>query len=164
MLTAPLILLLTAITPLLDLLFLAAPSRNSLYWEDLRYLEPTEIKVKLGFYYKLASHPWIATDFLAWVNENIYNASIFLLNRIIKFCKWIISLLDFFSMLLLRDIGMTLVGERLFSSVPPSKSVISVLVPWRAFWVDITPFKGPSHLVCCFKNYREIRKLSGVTR
>ena len=35
----------------------------------------------------LASHPCITTEFLAWVNENIYNTLIFLPNCIIKFCK-----------------------------------------------------------------------------
>ena len=33
-----------------------------------------------------------------------------------------------------------LVGKTLFTSVPPSNSN---LCPWRAFWADLVPFKGP---------------------
>ena len=36
-----------------------------------------------------------------------------------------------------------LIGEVLFSSVPPSNSLISVSDPWRAFWAGTAPFKGP---------------------
>ena len=35
------------------------------------------------------------------------------------------------------------VGQTFFSSVPHRNSVISVSDPWRAFWADTTPFKGP---------------------
>ena len=33
--------------------------------------------------------------------------------------------------------------KTLLSSVPPSNFLISVSDPWRAFWADRTPFKGP---------------------
>ena len=36
-----------------------------------------------------------------------------------------------------------LAGETLFSSVPPSNSLISVSDPRRAFWADTVPFLGP---------------------
>ena len=39
-------------------------------------------------------------------------------------------------------------GKTLFSVVPPSNSLVSVLDPWRAFWADMAPFKGP-HLASC---------------
>ena len=49
-----------------------------------------------------------------------------------------------------------LIKETRFSSVPPSNSLVSLPVPWGAFWADTAPFKGPKyHLECCFKNYRD---------
>ena len=46
-----------------------------------------------------------------------------------------------------------LVGEILFSSVPPSNSFVAASNPWRAFWADKAPFTGPQpQLVCCFRN------------
>ena len=49
---------------------------------------------------------------------------------------------------------------------PPSKSLASVSDPWRAFWADRMPFKGPQpHLVRCLWNFRDTsRLLSGVFR
>ena len=34
-------------------------------------------------------------------------------------------------------------GETLFSSVPPSNSLVSISDHWMAFWVETAPFKGP---------------------
>ena len=33
--------------------------------------------------------------------------------------------------------------ETLFSSIPHSTSLVSVSDPWKAFWADTAPFKGP---------------------
>ena len=33
--------------------------------------------------------------------------------------------------------------ELIFSFVPPRNSLVSVSNPWRAFWADTLPFKGP---------------------
>ena len=41
-----------------------------------------------------------------------------------------------------------LIGELLFSSVPSSNSLVSVSDPWRAFWADTAPFKGPRLASC----------------
>ena len=41
-----------------------------------------------------------------------------------------------------------LTGEILLSSVPSSNSLVSVLDPWRAFWADVAPFKGPRVTLC----------------
>ena len=38
--------------------------------------------------------------------------------------------------------------EILFSSIPPSNSLVSVSDPWRAFWADTAPFKGPRLASC----------------
>ena len=50
----------------------------------------------------------------------------------------------------------------LFSSVPLSNAL--VLESWRAFWADLTPFKGPRpQPVRCFRNYRDTRTPSRTT-
>ena len=41
-----------------------------------------------------------------------------------------------------------LIGETLFSSVPPSNSLVSVSDPRRAFWADTVPFSGPRLASC----------------
>ena len=41
-----------------------------------------------------------------------------------------------------------LVGVILFSYVPASNSFVSVWDPWRAFWADTAPFKGPQLALC----------------
>ena len=41
-----------------------------------------------------------------------------------------------------------LIREILFSSVPPSNSLVSVLDPRRAFWADTAPFKSPRLALC----------------
>ena len=52
-------------------------------------------------------------------------------------------------------------GETLFSSVPPSYSLVSD--PWMAFWADTVLFKGPQpRLLRCFQNCRDTRSLIGV--
>ena len=50
-----------------------------------------------------------------------------------------------------------LVGETLFSSVPPSNSLVSVSDPWRAFWADTAPFKGPRLASCVASGTTEIQ-------
>ena len=54
-----------------------------------------------------------------------------------------------------------LVVETLFSSIPPSNSLVTVLDLGRAFWADTAPFKG-LWLVRCFQNYRDTGILPGV--
>ena len=44
--------------------------------------------------------------------------------------------------------GQTLIRETLFSSIPPSNSLVSVLDPQRAFWADMAPFSGPRLASC----------------
>ena len=41
------------------------------------------------------------------------------------------------------QINYPLSREKLFSSIPLSNSLVSVSEPWRAFWADMAPFKGP---------------------
>ena len=43
---------------------------------------------------------------------------------------------------------MTPHGETLFSSVPPSNSLVSVSDPRRAFGADMAPFSGPRRASC----------------
>ena len=50
-----------------------------------------------------------------------------------------------------------LIGETLFSSVPPSNSLDSVSDPWRAFWADTAPFKGPRLASCVACGTTEIK-------
>ena len=39
----------------------------------------------------------------------------------------------------------------------------SIMAPWRAFWVDTAPFKGPQpHHLCCCRNFKDTRTPSGV--
>ena len=46
-----------------------------------------------------------------------------------------------------------LVGKTLISSIPASNSLGSD--PWRVFWADTAPFKGPlPRCVSCFRHYR----------
>ena len=54
-----------------------------------------------------------------------------------------------------------IVGEILFSSIPPSNSLVSISDPWRAFWANTVP---STRLVRCFRNYRESRTPSVVPR
>ena len=55
------------------------------------------------------------------------------------------------SLFYLEGKSMTPCWETLFSVVPPSNSLVSVSDPWRAFWADTTPFKGPQlWCVRCF--------------
>ena len=49
-----------------------------------------------------------------------------------------------------------LVRETLFSVVPPSNSLVPVSDPWRAFWADTTPFKGPRLALCVASGTSEI--------
>ena len=44
-----------------------------------------------------------------------------------------------------------------FSSVPPSNSLVSVLDPWRAFWADTPPFKGPRLASCVASGTTEMQ-------
>ena len=57
-----------------------------------------------------------------------------------------------------------LIGERLFSYLPPSNSLVSVSDPWTAFWADMTPFKGPRLALCIAPGTREIRTPSVLSR
>ena len=41
--------------------------------------------------------------------------------------------------------SMTRCRETLFSVVPHSNSLVSPSDPWRDFWTDTVPFKGPRH-------------------
>ena len=52
-------------------------------------------------------------------------------------------------------------GQWTLVGVIPSNFLISVSDPWRAFWADTAPFKGP-RLMHCFRSYRNTRTLSGV--
>ena len=55
-----------------------------------------------------------------------------------------------------------LIGETLFSSVPPSNSLVSISDPWRTFWADTCVLQGPwTRLVSCFRDYRKTRTPSG---
>ena len=51
--------------------------------------------------------------------------------------------------------------QTLLSSVSTSNSLVSVSDPWRAFWADKTPFKGPrpKRIRCCFKNYKTTKTM-----
>ena len=50
-----------------------------------------------------------------------------------------------------------LIGKTRFSVVPPSNSLISVSDPWRAFWADMAPFKGPRLASCVASGATEIQ-------
>ena len=51
----------------------------------------------------------------------------------------------------------------MFSSVPPSNSLIPVYNPGRAFGVDMVSLKGPgTRLLRCFWIFRYIRTMPGV--
>ena len=52
------------------------------------------------------------------------------------------------SLICLDGKSINLFGEILFSSLPPSNSLVSVSDPWRAFWADTAPFKGPRLTLC----------------
>ena len=47
--------------------------------------------------------------------------------------------------------------ETLFSSVPPSNSLVSVSDPWGAFWADTASFKGHRLALCVPSITTEIR-------
>ena len=62
-----------------------------------------------------------------------------------------------------KAIQWPLFAETLFSAVPPSNSLVSVLVPRRAFLSWHGALQGPSTcLVRRFRNCRDTRTLSGV--
>ena len=50
-----------------------------------------------------------------------------------------------------------LIGETLFSSVPPSNSLVSVSDPRRAFWADTAPFSGRRLASCVASGTTEIQ-------
>ena len=50
-----------------------------------------------------------------------------------------------------------LIWETLFSSVPPSNSLVSVSDPRRAFWADTAPFSGPQLASCIASGTTEIQ-------
>ena len=62
-------------------------------------------------------------------------------------------------------IGKTnLIGNTLSSPVPSSNSLGSVLDPWRAFWADTAPFKGPQpQRVNYFRKFGDTRTPSRTT-
>ena len=51
-----------------------------------------------------------------------------------------------------------LIGETLFSSVPPSNSLVSVSDPRRAFWADTVPFLGPRLASCVASGITELQR------
>ena len=51
-----------------------------------------------------------------------------------------------------------IVREFLSSSVSPSNSLISISDPWRAFWADTAPFKGPQLASCIASGNTEIQE------
>ena len=55
-------------------------------------------------------------------------------------------------------------GETLFSSVPPSNSLVSVSDLRRAFWVDTAPFSGPQLASCVASETTEIQGQCWVCR
>ena len=57
-----------------------------------------------------------------------------------------------------------LIGETLFSSIPPSSSLISVSDPRRAFWADTAPFSGPRLASCVASGTTEIQGHRQVCR
>ena len=57
-----------------------------------------------------------------------------------------------------------LIGETLISSVPPSNSLVSVSDPWRAYWADTPPFKGPRLASCVASGTSEIQGHRQVCR
>ena len=57
-----------------------------------------------------------------------------------------------------------LIGETLFSSVPPSNSLVSVSDPRRAFWADTAPFSGPRLASCVASGTTEIQGHRQVCR
>ena len=70
----------------------------------------------------------------------------------------------FFCLLLKKPYLSPLSGTILVSFVPPSNSLIPISDPWRAFWADMAPFKGPQpSLLLCFQNLRDTRTPSGVS-
>ena len=54
--------------------------------------------------------------------------------------------------------------ETLFSSVPPSNSLVSVSDPWGAFWADTAPYKGPSLASCVASGITEKQGHNQVCR
>ena len=50
-----------------------------------------------------------------------------------------------------------LIGESLFSFVPPSNSLVSVSYPRRAFWADPAAFSGPRLTSCVASGTTEIQ-------
>ena len=54
--------------------------------------------------------------------------------------------------------------EILFSSIPPSNSLVSVSDPQRAFWADTAPFSGPRLASCVASGTTEIQGHSQVCR
>ena len=52
------------------------------------------------------------------------------------------------SLIYLEVKSMTPHWETLFSAVPPSNSLFSILDPWRAFWADMASFKDPQLALC----------------
>ena len=59
---------------------------------------------------------------------------------------------------------MTPHREILFSSVPPSNSLVSVSDPRRAFWADTAPFSGPRLASCVASGTTEIQGHRQVCR
>ena len=57
-----------------------------------------------------------------------------------------------------------LAGETLFSSVPPSNSLVSVLDLRRAFWADTASFSGPRLASCVVSGATEIQGHRQVCR
>ena len=58
-----------------------------------------------------------------------------------------------------------LVGETLFSSVPPSKSLVSIPDPCRAFWTDTRPSRAldsPRALLTELQRYRDTVRWAGL--
>ena len=54
--------------------------------------------------------------------------------------------------------------ENIFSSDPPSNSLVPVLDPWRAFWVDTALFKGPWLVSCDASGTKGHRQLCRSVR
>ena len=68
------------------------------------------------------------------------------------------------SLICLEGKSMTPLRETLFSSVPPSNSLVSISDLQRAFWADTTPFSGPRLASCVASGTTEIQGRNQVWR
>ena len=106
---------------------------------------------------------FVSTEKRAWSINTLYKCKLRTGDMSIRFCCGI-SRLEFI-VLGLEEQAITaqqlknhrlawrakqwpLVGKTLFSSVPPSNSLVSVTDPRRAFWADKAPFSGPRLASC----------------